>query len=54
MNHFKRDKMRRFSTKVTLLLILLICSQYIFTGIYIGKEIKGVIKKRNIIKLYRK
>lgn len=48
MNNVKRNKIKRFSVKITLLLALLICSQYIFTGIYIGKEIAGTIKKRNI------
>lgn len=48
MNNFKRNKISRFSIKIAILLVLLICSQYIFTGIYIGKEITGSIKRRNV------
>lgn len=48
MNKVKRNKIKRTSIKVVLLLVILICSQYILTGVYIGKEITGAIKKRNV------
>lgn len=48
MNKIKRNKIRKISIKITILLLILICSQYILTGVYIGKEITGTIKKRNI------
>ncbi len=57
MNNVKRNKIRKFSNRTILLLALLICSQYIITGIYIGKEITGNITNRNVCNLcykYRK
>ncbi len=40
MKYFKRKK---FSTKIIIVLILLICSQYIFAGLQIGKELTGIL-----------
>lgn len=51
MNSIKRNKIGRISIKIIVLLILSICSQYILTGIYIGKEITGSIKERNVSNL---
>ncbi len=47
MDNVKRNKIKKVSIRVILLLVILICSQYILTGVYIGKEITGSIKKRN-------
>lgn len=47
MNNVKRN-MTRISVKITLLLVLLISSQYIFTGVYIGKKIAGTVNKRHV------
>ena len=51
MNNVKRNKIRKILIKITVLLVILICSRYIFTGVYIGKEITESIKKRKIRKL---
>lgn len=54
MNSIKRNKIGRISIKIIVLLILSICSQYILTGVYIGKEITGSIKERNASNLCSK
>lgn len=51
MNSIKRNKIGKISIKIIALLILSICSQYILTGVYIGKEITGSIKERNVSNL---
>lgn len=51
MSSIKENKIRRISIKIIVLLILSICSQYILTGVYIGKEITGSIKERNVSNL---
>lgn len=47
MDNVKRNKIKKVAIRVVLLLVILICSQYILTGVYIGKEITGSIKNRN-------
>lgn len=47
MNNIKGNKIKKISIKIIILLVILICSQYILTGVYIGKEITGSIRKRN-------
>lgn len=54
MNSIKRKKIEKISIKIIILLILSICSQYILTGVYIGKEITGSIKERNVSNLCSK
>lgn len=54
MNSIKRNKIGKVSVKIIVLLILSICSQYILTGVYIGKEITGSIKERNASNLCSK
>lgn len=54
MNNIKRRKIKKFSSRTIILLALLICSQYIITGIHIGKEIIGAIQKRNVYYLCNK
>lgn len=51
MNSIKGNKIGKISIKIIVLLILSICSQYILTGVYIGKEITGSIKERNVSNL---
>ena len=41
-------RIRKISIKITIILAFFLCSQYILTGVYIGKEITNSIKRRNI------
>lgn len=54
MDSIKRNKIKKISIKIVILLVILICSQYILAGVYIGKEITGSIKKRNVRNLCRR
>lgn len=45
MNNQKIKIATKIATKITIILLFLICSQYILTGVYIGKEIIGGITK---------
>lgn len=45
MDKVNREKIKRIFIKINLLLVILMCSPYIFTGLYLGKEITGSIKR---------
>ena len=47
--NIKTNKKLSFTAKFTAILVLLVCSQYILTGVYVGKEIIGGITKRKVL-----
>lgn len=49
MNNEKRKKESKIATKITIILLFLICSQYILTGVYVGKEIIGEIANKKAL-----
>jgi len=49
MNINTNRKLKSFTAKFTAILVLLICSQYILTGIYVGKEIISGVTKRKVL-----
>lgn len=42
------NEIRKILIKITILLVLLMCSQYICMGVYIGKDITGLVNKRYV------
>ena len=49
MNKKKRKTVIKTTTKIIIVLLLLICSQYILTGVYVGKEIIGGIEQKKAL-----